>query len=86
MTRMLLAVALAAAAVPSLAADGAALYAKACASCHGANGKGGSAPAVAGKSASFVTEVIDMHSPAMKLKKLSAPEVAAVAKHVAAMK
>ncbi|HVP66322.1 MAG TPA: cytochrome c [Anaeromyxobacteraceae bacterium] len=86
MTRTLLALALAALAAPSFAADGAAIYAKSCASCHGEDGKGGTAPPVAGKSAAFVAEVLGMHAPAMKVGKLSAADAGAVAKYVAAMK
>jgi len=86
MARTLLALLLVAAAFPALPADGAGIYAKACASCHGADGKGKSGPAVTGKQASFVTEVIGMHAPTMNLPKLSPADISAVSKYVSDMK
>ncbi|MGA8892390.1 MAG: c-type cytochrome, partial [Anaeromyxobacteraceae bacterium] len=57
-----------------------------CAACHGAAGKGGSGPAIAGKPADVVAAVVDMHPKPMNEIKLSADEVKAVAGYVAAMK
>ena len=86
MTKTLLAALAILAAAPALAADAAALYKLNCAACHGAAGKGGSGPAIAGKPADVVAAVVDMHPKPMNEIKLSADEVKAVAGYVAAMK
>ena len=86
MTKTLLAALAILAAAPALAVDAAALYESNCAACHGAAGKGGSGPAIAGKPADVVAAVVDMHPKPMNAIKLSADEVKAVAGHVAAMK
>jgi len=86
MKKLLLAVLATLAAAPALAADAAALYKTNCAACHGAAGKGGSGPAIAGKPADVVAAVVNMHPKPMNEIKLSADEVKAVAGFVAAMK
>ncbi|HTP50416.1 MAG TPA: cytochrome c [Anaeromyxobacteraceae bacterium] len=86
MVRPLVALLALAAALPGLAVDGAAVYSKACASCHGGDGKGNTGPAIAGKPAALVAEVVDMHAPTMKVPKLSAAEASAVGKYVANLK
>jgi mono/diheme cytochrome c family protein len=86
MKRLFLAVLAILVAVPVLAADAAALYKSTCAACHGAAGKGGSGPAIAGKPADVVAAVVNMHPKPMNEIKLSADEVKAVAAFVAAMK
>ena len=86
MTRsILIAIALAAAG-PGSAADGAALYKQYCASCHGANGQGGSYRPVAGQSAAFIKEVVEFHPPPMDKMKLSTADTEAVANYVASLK
>ena len=71
---------------PASAADGAAVYQKQCASCHGARGEGGSGKAVAGQAASFVKEVVEFHPPPMDKMKLPAADVDAVSRFVAGLK
>ena len=68
------------------AADGAAVYKQYCASCHGANGQGGSDRPVAGQSAAFIKEVVEFHPPPMDKMKLSKAETEAVANYVASLK
>jgi len=68
------------------AADGAAVYKKHCASCHGSNGQGGSGKPVAGQSAAFTKEVVEFHPPPMDKMKLSTAETDAVASYVASLK
>jgi cytochrome c551 len=85
MTRSILVVLALSLSVPAVAADGAAVYKKQCASCHGASGEGGSGPAVAGKQAAFVKEVVEFHPPPMTKLKLPGDETDAVAKYVAAL-
>jgi mono/diheme cytochrome c family protein len=68
------------------AADGAAVYTKSCASCHGGAGEGASAKAVAGQSAAFVKEVVEFHPPPMDKMKLPAADVDAVSRYVASLK
>jgi len=70
---------------PAVAADGAAVYKKLCASCHGPSGEGGSGVAVAGKAAAFVKEVVEFHPPPMTKLKLPADELDAVSKYVAGL-
>jgi mono/diheme cytochrome c family protein len=82
---ILIAIALAAA-VPVSAADGAAVYAKHCASCHGPDGQGGTGKAVRGKSAAFIKEVVEFHPPPMDKIKLSAADTDAVATYLAGSK
>jgi len=73
-------------AAPGLAAaDGAALYDKTCASCHGKEGKNGTAMPIAGRSASVVTAMIKSHTPPMKFK-LTDQEIQAIVKYVAGLK
>lgn len=67
------------------AADGAALYDKKCGSCHGKEGKNGSAKAIAGQSETAVTATIKSHTPPMKFR-LTDEEIQAVAKYVAGLK
>ena len=86
MFRVLVAVFASLSAVTASAADGAALYKANCAACHGAEGKGGSGPAVAGKSVGVVTAMVNYHPPPMNNIKLSAEETKAVASFVAALK
>jgi mono/diheme cytochrome c family protein len=86
MTRsILIAIALASAGSAS-AADGAAVYKQYCASCHGANGQGGSDRPVAGQSAAFIREVVEFHPPPMDKMKLSSADTEAVANYVANLK
>jgi len=68
------------------AADGAALYKQYCASCHGANGQGGSDRPVAGQSTAFIREVVEFHPPPMDKMKLSKADTDAVANYVASLK
>ncbi len=85
MIRAIVVAAALAAAGGASAADGAAVYAKQCASCHGPAGKGTSAGvSLVGKSAAFVKEVVEFHPPPMNKLKLPADAVDAVAKYVAA--
>jgi mono/diheme cytochrome c family protein len=86
MTRSILLVLALSLSAPAVAADGAAVYKKHCASCHGASGQGGSGVAVAGKAAAFVKEVVEFHPPPMTKLKLPADEVDAVARFVAGLK
>jgi len=86
MTRsILIAIALATAG-PGSSAEGAALYKQYCASCHGANGQGGSDRPVAGQSAAFIKEVVEFHPPPMDKMKLSKADTEAVANYVASLK
>jgi nitrate/TMAO reductase-like tetraheme cytochrome c subunit len=66
------------------AQDGAAQYRTSCASCHGSDGKTGTA--IAGDTAAKVTRVLDSHSPPMTDLKLTATQISAVANYVAGMK
>jgi mono/diheme cytochrome c family protein len=87
MTRAILVAAALAAAGTANAADGAAVYSKHCASCHGPAGKGTPAGvSVVGKTAAFVKEVVEFHPPPMTKLKLPGDDVDAVAKYVAAFK
>jgi len=67
------------------AADGAALYDKKCGSCHGKEGKKGTAMPIAGRSEEAVTATIKSHTPPMKFK-LTDEEIQAIAKYVAGLK
>jgi mono/diheme cytochrome c family protein len=71
---------------PPSSTDGAALYKKNCAACHGANGQGATAPAVAGKSASSVAKVVSAHPPPMDKVELTPDETAAVGRFVSTLK
>jgi mono/diheme cytochrome c family protein len=71
---------------PPGGADGAATYKKACASCHGQNGQGGTAPAIAGKSAKMVAAVVGAHPPPMDKIELTPDETAAVGRYVSGLK
>jgi mono/diheme cytochrome c family protein len=85
MTRAILVAAVLAVAGPAAAADGAAVYKKHCANCHGPDGKGTQAGVpVVGKSAAFVKEVVEFHPPPMNKLKLPGADVDAVAAYVAA--
>jgi mono/diheme cytochrome c family protein len=68
------------------AADGAALYDKHCASCHGKEGKDGTAIPIAGRSEEVVAANIKAHAPPMNKFKLSAKQTKALAKYVAGLK
>ena len=68
------------------AADGAALYEKSCASCHGKQGKSGKASAIAGRSEKVVTANIKDHPLSMNTFNLSEKEIKAVAHYVAGLK
>ena len=70
----------------ALAADGAALYGKHCASCHGQQGKNGKDVAIAGRSADAVAANIKDHPLSMNSFNLSSKEVQAIAKYVAGLK
>jgi mono/diheme cytochrome c family protein len=69
-----------------MAADAPALYKKSCASCHGAEGKGGTAPAIAGKPASAVAGVVSAHPPPMEKLELTPDQIAAVGRYVSSLK
>lgn len=71
---------------PPSAAEAPALYKKSCASCHGAEGKGGTAPAIAGKSASAVAGVVNAHAPPMDKIELTPDQIAAVGRYVSSLK
>jgi mono/diheme cytochrome c family protein len=74
-----------AAASPVEAADGAALYVKTCASCHGKEGKNGKDIPIAGRSEQAVTASIKAHPLSMNAFKLSEKQVTAIAKYVAGL-
>jgi mono/diheme cytochrome c family protein len=86
MTRSILAAIALAAAGSVSASDGAAVYKKYCASCHGSVGQGGSGKPVAGQSAAFIKEVVEFHPPPMDKMKLSAEDTGAVSSFVASLK
>lgn len=86
MTRSILVAIALTAAGSAGAADGAAVYKQYCASCHGANGQGGSDRPVAGQSAAFIREVVEFHPPPMDKMKLSKADTDAVANYVASLK
>jgi len=71
---------------PALAADGAALYGKHCASCHGPQGKNGKDVAIAGSPADVVSANIKAHPLSMDSFKLSSKQIQAIARYVAAQK
>ncbi len=62
------------------------LYEKACASCHGAAGKGGSAPAIAGKKPGDVAKVVSSHAPPMDKMDLTPDEIAGIARYLGSLK
>jgi mono/diheme cytochrome c family protein len=90
MKRLLVAAVVAAVGSPAWGAppptSGADLYKKNCASCHGADGKGGSAPAIAGKLPGDVAKVVTAHPPPMSKIELSADDTAANARYVGSLK
>jgi len=75
---------------PPTAANGAVIYKKECASCHGADGKGSkepAVPAIAGKSASAVAKVMTAGHPSKDKKiELTPDDTAGVARFVSSMK
>lgn len=72
---------------PAAAADGAALYQKHCAVCHGSRGQGGTAtPPVAGMDAGKVAKVVGAHPPPMEKTGMTADEIAALARFVSGLK
>jgi mono/diheme cytochrome c family protein len=71
---------------PVHAANGAALYDKTCASCHGKGGKNGKASPIAGRSEQVVTANIKEHPLSMNSFELSEAETKAIAKYVAGLK
>jgi mono/diheme cytochrome c family protein len=71
---------------PPTTADAPATYKKSCASCHGADGKGGTAPAIAGKPTSVVAGVVNAHPPPMDKIELTPDQIAAVSRYVSALK
>jgi mono/diheme cytochrome c family protein len=71
---------------PPSSTDGAALFKKNCAACHGAGGQGATAPAIAGKPASTVAKVVSAHPPPMDKVELTADETAAVSRFVSTLK
>jgi len=71
---------------PPMAADAPALYKRSCAPCHGAEGKGGTAPAIAGKPASAVAGVVSAHPPPMEKLELTPDQIAAVGRYVSSLK
>jgi mono/diheme cytochrome c family protein len=71
---------------PPSAAEAPALYKKSCASCHGAEGKGGTARAIAGKPASAVAGVVNAHAPPMDKLELTPDQIAAIGRYVSSLK
>ena len=71
---------------PPMTADAPALYKKSCASCHGPEGKGGTAPAIAGKPASAVAGVVSAHAPPMDKLELTPDQIAAIGRYVSSLK
>jgi mono/diheme cytochrome c family protein len=71
---------------PPMTADAPATYKKSCASCHGDDGKGGTAPAIAGKPTSVVAGVVNAHPPPMNKIELTPDQIAAVSRYVSALK
>ncbi len=71
---------------PPSAADGAAIYKKSCASCHGTTGKGAMAPAIAGKPAKTVAAIVNAHPAPMTEISLTPDATAAVARYVSTLK
>jgi mono/diheme cytochrome c family protein len=63
---------------PPATLNGPAIYKKTCASCHGADAKGGTAPAIVG--------VVTSHPPPMNKIELTNDEIAAVARYVSSLK
>jgi mono/diheme cytochrome c family protein len=63
-----------------------ATYKRSFASCHGADGKGGTAPAIAGKPTSVVAGVVNAHPPPMDKIDLTPDQIAAVSRYVSALK
>ena len=70
----------------ALAADGAALYAKNCASCHGKEGKNGKDVPIAGRPEAVIAANIKDHPLSMGSFNLSEKQITAIAKYVAALK
>jgi cytochrome c6 len=70
-----------------MAQDGAALFSKKCAMCHGANGQGKMGPAIAGKDVTATLTTGGKKSPhAAKFAGLSDAEITAVAAYVKGLK
>ncbi len=89
MKRTLLAALVAALASPALAAappPGGDLYKQNCASCHGADAKGGTAPAIAGKLPGDVAKVIGNHKPPLEKKDLTPDQMASISRYVGSLK
>ena len=57
-----------------------------CASCHGADAKGGTGPAIAGKPTSAIVGVVTSHPPPMNKIELTNDEIAAVSRYVSSLK
>lgn len=83
---VLLAVSAPAWAGPPPTLDGPGIYKRTCASCHGADGKGGSGPAIAGKATGFTVGVVTSHPPPMAKVELTSDEIAAVSRYVSGLK
>jgi mono/diheme cytochrome c family protein len=71
---------------PPATINGPAIYKKSCASCHGADAKGGTAPAIAGKPTSAIVAVVTSHPPPMNKIELTNDEIAAVARYASSLK
>ena len=71
---------------PPATSDGPGIYKRTCASCHGADAKGGTAPAIAGKQTSLVAGVVNAHPPPMNKIELTPDEIAAVSRFVSSLK
>ncbi len=71
---------------PALAADGAALYGKHCASCHGKEGKNGKDVAIAGRPEDVIAANIKAHPLSMNSFNLSSKQIQAIAKYLAHLK
>jgi len=70
----------------ALAADGAALYQKHCSSCHGPQGKNGTAAPVAGLAEDVISANIQQHPLSMNAFNLSKKQVTAISKYLASLK
>jgi mono/diheme cytochrome c family protein len=89
MKRIVLSIVLAALlpATAAAAPDGAALYEKHCAVCHGARGQGGTAtPPVAGMAASAIARVVAAHPSPMQKTGMTSDEIASLGSYVAGLK
>ncbi|MEI7703349.1 MAG: cytochrome c [Deltaproteobacteria bacterium] len=84
---LLVASALPAWGAPPNAADGAAVYQKHCAMCHGAGGKGDTGvPPITGKSTATVAKVAAAHPPPADKLQITPDDAASVGRYVSSLK